>query len=479
MEVNKEFYGLETTWIKNTIVDAVSTTPEQYWFKVANVNPNAASAFNRQSRLIDYVDDGKLEFSEDLDYSICYAAMSGGPLCNLEIYGSVYTGTTPRIQSIIISNGGVESPCGWFFATLTDVNPSLGQQIAGFAYLNNSDYEYKDIIGEYYWKLDEKSIRYTRANNVSAALQPIVEFNPRGLYLAIMITIFDKQTGSFNNYTLDQVRTNLANNTFDINRHVMIRAYAQLYRRVSASESYTEADTSGSNALLMCPNKPFKFTNEQYGIEHEVINYGYRNNQITLMGWNGGNPTAYKFNHESDTQSLNDGNYYPYMRCFAVNPPSTVDNAASCAGNIWINTSYDKQSIEANYYNQGLGMVNYVELKEENFEEIRKAAACFGLFFTEKSGSSLSSNPDKWTSEDMFCGVLRDNAVGYGEYTRGEGNRENPIFNWTSSQQSNYDPSQVDPTPIPDTDPLLPQSLHFTLATSGTGVWALTPTEVH
>lgn len=436
MQVNTDFYGEPDTWIRNTTIDSIANTPEMYWFKVADINPDSASAFNRKSRLIDYINDDKIEFGEDIDPSICFAAMSGGPLVNVEMYNGVYD--INNVQSIRTTSGMFDSPCGWFFATLTDVAPSGGTGFPGASYLTDTDYGYFDIIGKHYWKVDNRSITYVMANNVSASLQPIVEFNPRGLYMAIMITIFNKTTGSFTNYTMDQVRTNFANNTFDVNVHVIIRAYAEIYSRRGNTEAYYAVDTSGAYGLTAVPINHAIIKNED--AEHDVINYGYRNNQFTLMGWNGSNPSAFKFNHEGDTASLDDGNYYPFQRCFSVTPPGDVNNAASTMGYIWVNTQYNRFFQEARYYNQGLGIVTYIEYNSENMEEIRKAAASFGLFFTEKAGSYFSTNPDKWTDIDMFCGVLDNNGIGYGEYTRGTQNRNNAIYNYTSSQESPYTP---------------------------------------
>ena len=435
MKVNTDFYGEPETWIRNTTIDSTPNTPELYWFKVADINPDSATQFNRKSRLIDYVNDNKLDFGDDVEPSICYAAMSGGPLVNVEMYNGVYDSN--NVQSIKTTSGMFENPCGWFFATLTDVAPSAGMCFAGASYLTDINYDYYDIIGQCYWKVDNKSITYVMANNVSASIQPIVEFNPRGLYMAIMITIFNKTTGAYNNYTMEQVRTNFANNTFDVNTHIIIRAYAEIYSRRGNTEAYYTVDTSGSNGLIAVPINHAII--EHDGAEHDIINYGYRNSQFTLMGWNAGNPSAYKFNHEGDTQSLNDGYYYPFQRCASVTPPGDINNAASTMGYIWVNTQYSRFFQEAVYYNQGLGVVSYIEYSEANMEEIRRAAASFGLFFTEKAGDYFSTNPDKWTDADMFCGVLRD-GIAHGEYTRAAENVNNPIYNYTSSQDSPYNP---------------------------------------
>ena len=47
----------------------------------------------------------------------------------------------------------------------------------------------------------------------------------------------------------------------------------------------------------------------------------------------------------------------------------------------------------------------------------------------------------------MYCGIIENDGMTYGNYTQGAGNKDNPVYGWTDSTQTPFDPSN-----IPDTD---------------------------
>ena len=125
--------------------------------------------------------------------------------------------------------------------------------------------------------------------------------------------------------------------------------------------------------------------------------------------------------------------YRPLVRCLYNRDP------AQSVGHIFIETiptifnSYD-------YTDWGAAIEGYAAINADNLEGLRKACAAYCLFFTEKAGNTLSSNADRWISTDMFCGVMDENGVGHGEYTRGTGNLDNSVYGMGSSQNSPYSP---------------------------------------
>lgn len=112
-------------------------------------------------------------------------------------------------------------------------------------------------------------------------------------------------------------------------------------------------------------------------------------------------------------------------------------------------------------------------------EGIRKQLASFGMFFVDDIDDiNLALDDDK-----TFLGIL-ENGVGYGKYSNGKKNREQDQWNWDTMEENDYDPSNP-PSPIEPGDdpaasdsPLLPVGLEWTLAGTGTGIWALTPSEI-
>ena len=79
---------------------------------------------------------------------------------------------------------------------------------------------------------------------------------------------------------------------------------------------------------------------------------------------------------------------------------------------------------------------------DEIRESVRAGLACFGMFFTDSVANAETKQLD---DAGMFLGTLV-NGIGYGHYTEGTANREQPQFNWGAMNESDYDPLNP-PTP--------------------------------
>ena len=77
-----------------------------------------------------------------------------------------------------------------------------------------------------------------------------------------------------------------------------------------------------------------------------------------------------------------------------------------------------------------------------------QAAACFGLFFTDKA--SVATN-GAFDDPDMYLGLLDLQGIGHGRYSRGIDNRSQPQWDWYDMHESSYSPSAVDNTIYNDT----------------------------
>ena len=80
-------------------------------------------------------------------------------------------------------------------------------------------------------------------------------------------------------------------------------------------------------------------------------------------------------------------------------------------------------------------------------ESCRRAVACWGFFFTDSISDAETAALD---AETMHCGTLIE-GVGYGDYTTGLDNRNQPQFNWHNLSENNYNPA--DPPEPETTDP--------------------------
>ena len=110
-------------------------------------------------------------------------------------------------------------------------------------------------------------------------------------------------------------------------------------------------------------------------------------------------------------------------------------------------------------------------------EKIRRAVACFGLFFVDgEEDKDVALDDNK-----MMLGILED-GIGHGDYSFGLNNRLQDQWNWDDMHDGEYDPEGPQPEPGDDPaasdNPLLPIGLSWTLANTGTGIWAVTPSDI-
>ena len=87
------------------------------------------------------------------------------------------------------------------------------------------------------------------------------------------------------------------------------------------------------------------------------------------------------------------------------------------------------------------GQKTYAEVEDE----IAKIAAHMGTFFIFDMADKNKANDDI----NVFLGLLDENAISTGEYSRGIANRDSDQFNWDKAGDADYDPG-YDPGPEPE-----------------------------
>ena len=91
----------------------------------------------------------------------------------------------------------------------------------------------------------------------------------------------------------------------------------------------------------------------------------------------------------------------------------------------------------------------------ENLELLRKWCAAYGLFFTDgdtgDTGYSdlyaAGNDETRWTDDKMCLGVIDDEGMTDGTYTRGTGNETANNWTWKTASESKYNPDKPPPTP--------------------------------
>ena len=99
-------------------------------------------------------------------------------------------------------------------------------------------------------------------------------------------------------------------------------------------------------------------------------------------------------------------------------------------------------------FNTDNGILTYYKVYGDG-DWILRCVASLGLFFTVKRATAESGALD---DPDMYCGVIDDNGLCHGDYTRGTDNRNQPQYNWASTNDSTYDPTApIDPNTYSNT----------------------------
>lgn len=92
---------------------------------------------------------------------------------------------------------------------------------------------------------------------------------------------------------------------------------------------------------------------------------------------------------------------------------------------------------------------------DENLELLRKWCAAYGVFFTDGDASdtgysdlyAAGNDSTRWTNEKMCLGVIDDEGMTDGTYTRGTGNETANNWDWKTASESKYNPDKPPPSP--------------------------------
>ena len=406
MQVNTEVYGARSTWRRDA----------DYGFSNnANVPDDMQFKRGQYNRLIDYVNNNKMSFGQHIDYSICYAAHGENlPLTKQKTWFVEYVNSSWVLHEYARS----ESNVGWFWGHQTGDWNSQAYQI----------YNPKDILVNHVettavhndcWLPNGTNANYP--NQQSKLVIPIVEFNTKSVYFGIQCRVYKPSTNSQQIKWLSELRSG------DWSGWKLCSAWGVMYTYGSNDASFAEVGSSG-NYCGIGTNKEIIFKDVVTQVNTlpflKYSQYIAGRDSIPIFGWlYGDTPSYLNYNGWQAVQRMD-----IQSRIFIDTVPNAVFN----------------------YYNHegwGKAIEGYCDINADNLEAIRKAAAAYGLFFTEQDPETLKSSANRWINNAMFCGVLDSNGIGHGEYTQGTGNRDNPVYTMGSSQNSNYDPT-TPPTPV-------------------------------
>lgn len=425
MQVNTDIWGVSSTWLKDAF----------FWSTNAAYTDNNLAWYNANPRTI--AGNTHFTINRPIDYSICYAAHAAAekmPLADIEVYD--YQANKVLEQ---------KETAGFFFCDYPNTSAEYNPIWSWNAIKNNVT---ADLLttGIYRW-LDNAYASYSSIPNYNGQTRPVVQFGIKSVFFDIRVVLIKNDYSARSYLSLKALEDDI--NTYKDDWHI-----EECYMR-----SWTYNGKTGDDFNPFTQNSRSKFSNvgnggiaidknlKIVGSAKELNNYDafISNGLLPIFGTGLNNIINYRnLGRYGIPISKRASLYYEYYdKSFSICMASAADLGVS------VYATEDEYGFPAYLLNPKMSIT------AENIEKLRKGAAAYGLFFTDDVPTTLltdTTNTLRWFDENMYCGVLDENGVGHGEYTKGTGNLTNPIFSRDTSQDSPYNPNKnVDPNTYSNT----------------------------
>lgn len=237
--------------------------------------------------------------------------------------------------------------------------------------------------------------------NKSGESRPIVEYNPKKVLYLMWIIFCDENGNTVGPYQLQRMNEP-AEQAAIANYPYICNATLRPYVDSSDSETPSRALINSNAFFGICPN-----INYNSGFDFVNINYAWfrscQYNEIPIYGIFG----------------LPTDDYYSSALC-------------------------DKNDI---FFNSNDYLMSKRPWNDETKEFLIRQAACFGIFLRVGNTPNTPLASVALDNNDIILGLLDENGIGHGDYTRGAANRTNPIWEWETNRDSPFDPYKIpDPT---------------------------------
>ena len=386
------------------------------WIKASTkpyASDDAANKIPSYSTINGGITANKLEVNKPLDNSICYAAIAE----DSPIAKTCCINGTNYNDPLFEYEGNID-----FFWGYVDTTNGIARSTSYTINVNDlSDERETDKL----FLVPESQNAYP-SNNVHGHFTPYVSIIPRNFVLLIYIEC-------------DTL-------TFSDRRQIALDDY------INNTYGYSPATHPNITAIHVAPVAGNDLTGERY---------------FMAINNNGGMTLAY--NMPYDLPQLN--GIYDYWA-----NRGNVKTTVKIWGNVntlAYNNTYQYVNGKDGTFNTANNKLNYYKEYGDG-EWILHCVASLGLFFAVKRTTAYTGALD---DPDMYCGIIDDNGLCHGDYSKGTENRKQKQFNWTSTNDSTYNPDKPVP-PTPSTDPITPYQPGLTLAGAGTGLWAMTKFQV-
>lgn len=438
MSVNQSVYGNSTDWIK---IGSMTETDRDKLFLMANFGDNT-------STLHDGVVKGKLEYDDPIDKSLSWCGLGNeSNFSRVEYWNKVYgeytdpsTGKVIKFEKYKAENRLITN-FAWIYNS--DISPNLG-----VVKYSRTDGIIADRGGFNRWSPEPEFFNNQAKGNCNSDLKPITQIPVQNCVLVPVLRVRDDLTTTTAGKTVylwDYLNTsnvvNYTNNPYIT--AIGINVYTYLNSSQTTRTGYLSATSSPSGITVLDELNYQEGEPRFYDVPGDKMGliYSYSANYFgssaidrvifgTVTQGAGSNISSDKVQLVNATQSGNGG----------------IENRAQLIPVLPHPDAQWTDPITTNLNTRIYYITYYDGLKEW----IRHQIACFGLFFTDDQATAESGALD---SDNMLLGTLVD-GVGHGDYTSGKANRDQPQWDWKTTNDSTYDPKnppRIDPNTYDDT----------------------------
>lgn len=403
MAVNENVWGQKSDWKVSSIVGATMTVDDKYKIYQGNFGQTEQTYYKAGS-LFKGLQSGKLTIDAPIDNSMAYCALGAeSPMSTIR-----YFDTTA--QTIVATDN--RSKTDFCFATSLNVaitnNPIVIRQYLG-ASTSSSE-----------WTTDRHSRWSPYAKNPSSPtdtsyenryIEPIIQFSPKNFVLLIYVTVCAdlNNTADSHEYTLNEY----------------LDTYTTTYPYITSVDlrvCFANTDITNRSSTSLNANAPTIVVFNELSVGNLMHNSD-GNSLKGLLDYDicCGNGQAFHLMGVGKTASIG----FPSNGVITKNTSTTVNYYTPIFGSEFVKHIISETQTRW-----------YMPYSEDNIEKIRRATACFGLFF---SGDITTAKTGDYTDPEMYMGVLEKN-VGNGDYTKGAYNTRNDQFDWDTTADSKYIP---------------------------------------
>lgn len=381
--------------------------------------------------LYQWINGGKLSLNDEIDKSICYVGMYNPDLPQLNIVG-LYNNTKNTLSDPLYKTDNTQIQ-SFFFTGITNYNE----------FADNLNWGSSQLYTDNYITVDYKLMRYKggilgtapnvspqRNANCNGFLNIFQNFGIRCFILEINVrykTGTDTYGVTTGIYTLKEYTEQT---TEWKSQHPIVSAYCRPFWRANTNGTYSYTKPPGYFCELM-PVFTLPYLSNAEGI---TDNISYHINVCRTTNTRTGYFPIYGSIKQELATSVNS---------------QAVEGSGIAALLVGANRGTLNSTVVAGYKNYWLELDG---TDEDNIEFIRRGAAAYGLFFCDDIGDLADSGRDstRWIDNKMCLGTINEDGLTNGDYTNGARNALQRQFDWSTINDSDYDPSKPPvPPPMP------------------------------